>query len=137
MFLALTDEKGNLIRISAARPGRSSEITTARQDKLTAHLREAGPGALADLGFVGLDDGPDNHPVITTCRRATRNHRLTAAEKEANSLLDRERAAVEHGISNLKSWRFRSCSRTAGVPPLPTHTSPVTAQSDGIPSLTG
>jgi hypothetical protein len=36
LFLALTDEKGNLIRISSARPGRASEITTARHDKLTA-----------------------------------------------------------------------------------------------------
>ncbi len=106
LFLALTDEKGNLIWISSARPGRSSEITTARHDKLTEHLREAGLGALADLGFVGLDDDPDNHPVIITGRKATRNHKLTDAEKEANRLLSRERAAVEHGFANLKTWRI-------------------------------
>jgi hypothetical protein len=35
LFLALTDEKGNLIWISAAKPGRSSEITTARHNKIT------------------------------------------------------------------------------------------------------
>ncbi|MFF3460645.1 transposase family protein [Streptomyces sp. NPDC002730] len=29
LFLALTDEHGNLVWISAAKPGRSSEITTA------------------------------------------------------------------------------------------------------------
>ena len=40
LFLALTDEKGNLIWISAARPGRSSEITTALHNKITGHLRE-------------------------------------------------------------------------------------------------
>ncbi|MET7896582.1 transposase family protein [Streptomyces mirabilis] len=105
LFLALTDEKGNLIWISSARPGRSSEITTARHDKITAYLREAGLGALADLGFVGLDDDPDDHPVIITGRKAARNHRLTDAEKEANRLISRERAAVEHGFANLKSWR--------------------------------
>lgn len=44
--------------------------------------------------------------MITTGRKATRNHRLTGAEKEANRLLNRERAAVEHGFANLKSWRF-------------------------------
>ena len=60
LFLALTDETGNLVWISAAKPGRSSEITTARHNKITAHLREAGLGALADLGFVGLDDDPDD-----------------------------------------------------------------------------
>ena len=60
MLLALTDVHGNLIWISAAHPGRSSEITTARHDDLTAHLREAGLGAVADLG---LDDQPDGDPV--------------------------------------------------------------------------
>ncbi|MBO0653735.1 transposase [Streptomyces triculaminicus] len=105
LFLALTDEKGNLIWLSAARPGRTSEITAARHNKITGHLREAGLGALADLGFIGLDDAPD-YPVIITGRKATRNHRLTDSEKEANRLLNRERAAVEHGFANLKSWRF-------------------------------
>ncbi|MDX3697494.1 hypothetical protein PV726_46350 [Streptomyces europaeiscabiei] len=39
LFLALTDEKGNLLWISLERrPGRSSEITTARQDGF-AHLK--------------------------------------------------------------------------------------------------
>jgi DDE superfamily endonuclease len=112
LFLALTDEKGNLIWISAAKPGRSSEITTARHNKITGHLREAGLGALADLGFVGLDDKPDDDPVIITGRKATRNHKLTAAEKEANCLVSRERAANEHGFANLKNWRILTKLRT-------------------------
>ncbi|MGW2651597.1 hypothetical protein ACWC2T_43690 [Streptomyces sp. NPDC001393] len=33
LFLALANERGNLLWISAARPGRSSEITTARHNK--------------------------------------------------------------------------------------------------------
>ncbi|MEW1601491.1 transposase family protein [Streptomyces sp. NPDC093808] len=36
----------------------------------------------------------------------TRSHRLTHAEKEANRLISRERAAVEHGFANLKTWRI-------------------------------
>ncbi|WP_320783539.1 transposase family protein [Streptomyces sp. CRN 30] len=105
LVLALTDEKGNLIWTSSARPGRASEITAARHDHITRHLREAGLGALADLGFVGLDD-PDDAPVIITGRKATRSHRLTNAEKEANQLVSHERAAVEHGFANLKTWRI-------------------------------
>jgi len=104
LFLALTDERGNLVWISAARPGRSSEVTTARHNKITAHLREAGLGALTDLSFVGLDDDPDD-PVIITGRKATRGHPLTAAQKEANKLVSRERAANEHGFADLKAWR--------------------------------
>ncbi|MGW4518738.1 transposase family protein [Streptomyces sp. NPDC004393] len=105
LFLALTDEAGNSVWISAAKPGRSSEITTARHNKITTRLREAGLGALADLGFVGLDDDPDD-PVIVTGRRASRGHPLTAAQKEANRLVSRERAANEHGFADLKNWRI-------------------------------
>jgi hypothetical protein len=90
------EERAELLRaepagISSARPSRSSEITAARHDEITAHLREAGPGALADLGFAGLDDQRDDDPVIITGREATRNHRLTDAEKEANRLISRGR----------------------------------------------
>lgn len=52
----MTDEKGRLIWISAARPGRTHDITAARHDHILAHLRAAGLGALADLGFRGLDN---------------------------------------------------------------------------------
>jgi hypothetical protein len=104
LFLALTDEKGNLIWISSAAPGRSSEITTARRNKICAQLRKAGLGAIADLGFVGLDDDPEN-PVIITGRKATRGKPLNPAKKEANRLVSRERAANEHGFANLKAWR--------------------------------
>jgi hypothetical protein len=75
--------------ISAASPGRSSEITTARHNKITAELRKAGLGALADLGFVGLDDNLDD-PGTVTGRKATRGKPLTTAQKEANKLVSRE-----------------------------------------------
>ncbi|MCX4564424.1 hypothetical protein OHA02_50680 [Streptomyces phaeochromogenes] len=81
-------------------------MTASRHNKITRHLREAGLGALADLGFVGLDDKPDDDPVIITGRKTTRNHRLTATEKEANRLVSRERAANEHGFANLKTWQI-------------------------------
>ncbi|MET7433233.1 MULTISPECIES: transposase family protein [Streptomyces] len=50
-FLALTDERDRLIWISAARPGRTHDITAAHDDHVLTHLRAAGLGALADLGF--------------------------------------------------------------------------------------
>jgi hypothetical protein len=42
LFLALTDDRGRLLWISAARPGRSSEITTARYNQLVERLRATG-----------------------------------------------------------------------------------------------
>lgn len=38
LVIALTDDRGRLLWISAARPGRTPEITACRQDKLTAPL---------------------------------------------------------------------------------------------------
>lgn len=54
-FLALTDEKGRLIWISAARPSRTHDAAAARHDHLVEHLKVAGLGALADLGILGVD----------------------------------------------------------------------------------
>ncbi|MBB5159370.1 transposase family protein [Saccharopolyspora phatthalungensis] len=105
LFLALTDDAGNLLWLSAATPGRASEVTTARHAKLTTKLRDAGLGAMCDLGFTGLEDDP-TQPVIIIGRRAARARPLTDAEKQANQLLARERAAGEHGFADLKNWRI-------------------------------
>lgn len=42
--------------------------------------------------------------MIITGRKATRGTPLTTAQKEANRLVSRERAANEHGFANLKAW---------------------------------
>ncbi len=103
-FLALTDEKGNLIWISAARPGRTHDTTAARRDKIVEHLKAAGLGALADLGFLGVDkpDDPDDMVIVTGCK-ATRSRKLTPGQKQANRVLAAGRAPVEHGFAHLKA----------------------------------
>ncbi|MEU3529753.1 transposase family protein [Streptomyces sp. NPDC038707] len=110
-FLALTDERGRLIWISAARPGRTQDNTAARHDHILSHLRAAGLGALADLGFRGLDNDV-REPVIVTGFHASRTHRLTPAQKTANRVLAVGRAPVEHGFAHLKNWRTLTKLRT-------------------------
>lgn len=105
LFLALTDENGNLAWISSARRGAASEITAARHEHLADRLREAGLGALADLGFTGLDPSPED-PVIITGYKATATRKLTPAQRHANQALSAARAPVEHGFSDLKNWRI-------------------------------
>jgi len=105
LFLALTDERGNLIWISSARRGAASEITIARHDHLASRLRTAGLGALADLGFTGLDPDPGD-PVIITGYKSTRTSKTTPAQRQANQALSAARAPVEHGFSDLKNWRI-------------------------------
>ncbi len=105
LFLALTDQAGNLIWISSARRGAASEITAARHDHLADRLRTAGLGALADLGFTGLDPGPED-PVIITGYKSTRTRKTTPAQRHANQALSTARAPAEHGFSDLKNWRI-------------------------------
>jgi len=113
LVIALTDDRGRLLWISAARPGRTSEITACRHDKLTRKLREAGLGAIADLGFVGLDDGgPDADPAVITGYKAARNRPLTRGQKLSNTALAAVRAPVEHGFAHLKNWRVLGRLRT-------------------------
>ncbi|MFD1663196.1 transposase family protein [Streptomyces caeni] len=91
-------------------------MTAARRDRILAHLRAAGPGALADLGFLGLDDDGDD-PVVVTGFKATRARKLTPAEKEANRVLAVGRVPVERGFAHLKNWRILTKLRTD--PPAP------------------
>ncbi|EST38798.1 transposase IS4 [Streptomycetaceae bacterium MP113-05] len=113
LVIALTDDKGRLLWVSAARPGQTSEITACRHDKLTAKLRAADLGAIADLGFVGLDDsGPDSDPAVITGYKAARNRPLTRGQKLANKALAAVRAPVEHGFAHLKNWRVLGKVRT-------------------------
>nr|WP_202447037.1 transposase family protein [Streptomyces sp. SID5468] len=113
LVIALTDDRGRLLWVSAARPGRTSEITACRHDKLTQKLREVGLGAIADLGFVGLDDGgPDADPAVITGYKAARNRPLTRGQKPSNTALAAVRAPVEHGFAHLKNWRVLGKVRT-------------------------
>jgi hypothetical protein len=112
-FLALTDEKGRLVWISAARPGRTHDATAAHRDKIVGRLKAAGLGALADLGFIGVDktDDPDDLLIVTGFK-ATRHHKLTTSQKTANQVLAAARAPVEHGFAHLKNWRILTKLRT-------------------------
>ncbi|WP_416956264.1 transposase family protein [Streptomyces sp. Agncl-13] len=113
LVIALTDDRGRLLWISAARPGRTSEITACRHDQLTAKLRAAGLGAIADLGFVGLDDSdPGADPAVITGYKAARNRPLTRGQKLSNTALAAVRAPVEHGFAHLKNWRVLGKVRT-------------------------
>ncbi|WSU55629.1 transposase [Streptomyces sp. NBC_01092] len=103
LVIALTDDRGRLLWVSAARPGRTSEITACRHDQLTAKLRAAGLGAIADLGFVGLDDSdPDADPAVITGCKAARNRPLTRGQKLTDKALAAVRAPIEHGFAHLK-----------------------------------
>ncbi|MEU0137979.1 transposase family protein [Streptomyces sp. NPDC006296] len=82
-----------LIWIFAAWPGRTHGITAARHDHILTHLRATGLGALADLGFRGLDHDVRD-PVLVTDFHTSRTHKLTPGQKEANRVLAAGRARL-------------------------------------------
>jgi hypothetical protein len=69
-FLALTDERGRLIWISAARPGRTHDITAARHDHIVEHLKAAGR-APVEHGFAHLKTWRILTKLRTSPARAT------------------------------------------------------------------
>lgn len=74
---------------------------------------EEGLGAIADLGFVGLDDsGPDAYPAVITGYKVARNRPLTHGRKLSNKALAAVRAPIEHGFAHLKNWRILSKVRS-------------------------
>ncbi|MER5222284.1 transposase family protein [Streptomyces flaveus] len=113
LVIALTDDRGRLLWVSSTRPGRTSEITACRHDQLTQKLRAARLGAIADLGFVGLDDSaPAADPAVITGYKAARNRPLTRGQKLSTKALAAVRAPVEHGFAHLKNWRVLGKVRT-------------------------
>ncbi len=115
-LLAVTDEQGRLTWISAARPSRTHDITAARHDHILAHLRAAGPGALADLGFRGLDNDVRD-PVIVTGFTATRAHKLAPARRPptASSPPDAHRSNTDSPTSRTGG----PSPNSASTPPAP------------------
>ncbi|MFI1020026.1 transposase family protein [Streptomyces olivaceus] len=113
LVTALTDDKGppGLGERRPAWTRLGDRLLPPR--KLTAHLRAAGLGAIADPGFIGLDDGgPDADPTVITGYKAARNRPLTRGEKLSNEALAAVRAPVEHGFAHLKNWRVLGKVRT-------------------------
>ncbi|OWA04553.1 hypothetical protein B9W62_27370 [Streptomyces sp. CS113] len=98
---------------SGGPPVTPRQITACRHDQLTDRLRAAGLGAIADLGFVGLDDSsPEADPAVIPGYKAARNRPLTRGRKLSNTELAAVRAPVEHGFAHLQNWRVLTKVRT-------------------------
>jgi hypothetical protein len=110
-ILTLTDQHGRLLWLSAAQPARLHETTQAKRHHLPARLRAlnaagADLGLIADRAHTRLDDQRDTNPTVITGRRANRYYKLTPTDRQANQLLNAERATNEHAHAHLKNWRI-------------------------------
>ena len=65
----------------------------------------SGGGALAGLGFTGLDPDPED-PVIITGWKSTATYKTIPAQRHASQALPAACAPAGHGFSDLKNWRI-------------------------------
>ncbi|MGC4890206.1 transposase family protein [Micromonospora sp. DT227] len=104
--ITVTDQHGRLLWASAAQPARLHEATHAKRLSLPPRLRRHHLAVICDRFHTRLDDQPDTDPTVIVGRRASRNHKLTPAEKNTNAIIARERVANEHAHAHLKNWRI-------------------------------
>lgn len=104
--ITLTDTHGRLLWTSATTPAALHEATQAKRLHLTTRLRHHDLAVICDRFHTRLDDQPDTDPTVIVGRRASRNHKLTPAEKTVNTLIARERVTNEHAHAHLKNWRI-------------------------------
>ncbi len=117
LALALTDEDGRLLWISAVLPGRTADITAARRLRIRERLHAHDLAPAGDKGFQGwhkdvrvtsdcdVCEGVCEQVVLTPCKAET-NRPLTRAQKQANAAFSGMRCAVEGGFAALKAWRI-------------------------------
>ena len=115
--LALTDEAGRLLYVSAVLPGKTPDITAARHHRLRERLHRHGLTPAADKGFHGWHKdvrdtrdcdvcGGPCEQVVLTPYKAEAKRPLTDAQQQANAVFAAMRCAVEGGFAALKTWRI-------------------------------
>lgn len=104
--LTITDQTGQLLWTSAATGARTHEATQAKRQHIPKRLRTRDLTLICDRAHTRLDDQATTNPTVITGYRASRNRKLTKAEKQVNTLISRERVANEHAHAHLKNWRI-------------------------------
>lgn len=117
VVVALTDEDGRLLWVSAALPGKTADITAARRLRIRERLHAHDLTPAGDKGFHGWHKdvrdtrdcewcGGRCEQIVLTPFKAEANRPLSKAQKQANAAFSGMRCAVEGGFAALKSWRI-------------------------------
>jgi hypothetical protein len=117
VVLALTDEDGRLVWVSAVQAGKTADITAARRLRVRDRLHEHDLTPAGDKGFHGWHKdvrdtrdcewcGGSCEQVVLTPFKAEANRPLSKGQKQANAAFSGMRCAVEGGFAALKAWRI-------------------------------
>ncbi|MFF3093146.1 transposase family protein [Streptomyces cyaneofuscatus] len=101
----VTDPSGRLLWLSPALPGRTHDLTAARNHRIIRICERQGVPIVADLAYQGAG------PWLTTGIKRRPLQELTPTEKTHNRAPAAARAPVDHGVARLKNWRIFRRSR--------------------------
>ena len=117
VVLAVTDEVGRLVWVSAVVAGRTADITAARTLRIRERLHAHALTPAADKGFhgwhkdvrgtrdCGTCGGGRCEQIVLTPFKAETTRPLTRGQRQANAAFSAMRCAVEGGFAALKAWR--------------------------------
>ncbi len=97
----ITGAAGNLLWISRPLPGRTHDLTAARQHRIPATCARLRVPVLADLAYTGAGPGT----AVPVVRRRPKQE-LTAKQKSLNKAHARLRRPVERGVGTVKRRRI-------------------------------
>ncbi|MFD5984825.1 transposase family protein, partial [Streptomyces cyaneofuscatus] len=101
----VTDPGGEILWLSPALPGRTHDLTAARNHKILRICARQGVPILADMAYIGAGDW------VTAAKHRPPGGELTTTEQTANRALSAARVPVERGMARLKSRQIFRRSR--------------------------
>ncbi|MER8265705.1 transposase family protein [Streptomyces griseus] len=101
----VTDPGGEILWLSPALPGRTHDLTAARNHKILRICAWQGVPILADMAYIGTGDW------VTAAKRRPPGGELTTTEQTANRALSAAHVPVERGMARLKSRQIFRRSR--------------------------
>jgi hypothetical protein len=98
---AISTLEGKLLWLSPALPGGTHDARATREHEITDVLHELDLQALADRGYIGVDDD-----VLITPIKRRAGQELAEKHMKSNKVHARLRAPIERVFSRIKQWRI-------------------------------
>lgn len=100
----VSDERKRILLLSQCKSGRRHDKRIVDKNLIANHIPER-ITAWTDTGFIGIQA---IHANTVMPKKATKNHKLTEAEKQNNRVIASIRVVNEHAIGGMK--RFKAAS---------------------------
>ena len=101
----MVNQQGKILYKTRCKAGRNHDY---RIYKTNMPMTPKDEDNVFDLGFLGVEDFPEQRSSLFCKRKKKRSKPLSVAEKEYNRIHARARVVVEHTICRIKKFRIMS-----------------------------